>query len=541
MAELQTVNEIHEQQIAQVLRDCTEEERQFLQNKFTQHRTEYLHHLKDFQSLVNDFVRDRKTNKKAKLETLYKNLEEKHLSNEKLDFDEVMKEFIESEYDNEDHFWVTSDDPALQQAIGTEEYLEALDDETRERLVSSKGHHQKEFMKKKIDEKLEEEADQNYEYDNPVKLTRQQAIKIFTERSKVSKQFQCVKSGLAKNIILGYARTTGAVGNKQLDDDFYKKVNKDVVKQAITQLKLYAEKKFEGVTSDNEDEEEDEKKNTTQQKKQLLLEPDEKIQLFVDLFKPAESSVNPFTIPLKHHLYQPDEVNILVIVRDSEKQAFKDLIAGEEYAENTKVLTLSKLQTEYKEYNKQRFLSKHYDLLFVEKYVLPAVHSNIGKKFYRTSKKMPQAVTFENLKEYINNYITGTKVNVTKGNYKFSCDAAKLHLSVAEIAENVYEILKVLPHKIPDGSPTITKILLKTQNSPSLPVFYSPNTEVRSKSFKAEKKFNPSKEEQENLKQLKENDDERKQAFNQKMERKKRRHEQVKISRAAKRQRLQEN
>jgi ribosomal protein L1 len=505
MSQLKTADEIHEQQINEIFKEVPQEERQRILSKFQNHRGNYLNNLREFQKEVDEYVRRCVLNKEKYIDALplFDSLKKRQLENEQLDFDSVMTEYIQSEYDDEDHFFVTSDDPHVQQLLAesgsTEGFVdEELDESTLERLAGG-DPLEVQRIKKRLEQEREENADQAYEFDHPIRLTKQQAIEIFTGQKRVAKQFKFVTSGLYKSFEKSLGNLTGAIGQEELDSQFYKRVNKQLIEKAIQELKNFEDRRIEGNLPDVPEDDKKKKKKKKKKQTKLLFSPSYEVIMLVNIQEPTYVNIPPFTIPLKHHIYDAEEVNICVITRDAQKDTFKQLIAEEPYAPNTKVLTIRKLMTQYKAFEKKELLRKSYDLFYVEKEINSMMPSLLGKSFYRKIKKGPQPVTAENLKQYIEKDITGTKTHLQQAGDQYIIRVGKLDDSIEHIAENVVCILKEIPKHVPNGgSLNIAKILLKTFASPSLPIYFNPNvklnTVIEQKQFANEKKWLSSEE-----------------------------------------------
>jgi len=509
--DMKSIDEIHEQQINELFKAVPQEERQRILSKFQSKKSQYLTNLKQLQQEVNAYLKQQalnnnnNNNKKNSNNTqhLLQSLKQKQLTNEELDFDAVMADFIESEYNEEDHFFVTSDDPMVQKVVGDSGiYGEELDEATLERIAGGDAM-EVERIKKRLEQEKEENADQRYEFDNPMRLTKKQALEIFTGKRKIARQFEYVKTGLKSTIERGLSTLTGAIGQEHLDEQFYQKVDRKTVQQVVEQLKQYEDKRINDQLPSTESTTtaaDKKKKNQQQQKKKtkLLFSPSYEVVMLVNMQQASLVNIAPFTIPLKNALYDAEDVNICIIVRDNQKDAYKQLIADEPYAASTKVMTIKKLMTQYKPYDKREFLRKSYDLFYVEKEVNSMMPSLLGKSFYKKSKKGPQPMTAENLKTYIQQDIQGTRLFLAQGSDQYVVRVGKLDDTAQQVTDNVLAALQHVPRHVPNGgSLNITKILLKTAASPSVPIYYNPDVKVKSvdeiKQFTQEQKWRQTK------------------------------------------------
>jgi len=166
-----TTKQLHNEQIKEALRGASDETKQEMQEKRKQHIREYLKTLHSIKPIKKPFNQTVNVPLVPKMEDLEKIDEER-------DFDQVMKDYIESECifgeDENSAFFVDDEDPDYKRAITGEEDVEINPDYEYDQ------------------EPIEEEV-----YSAKV-LSKDQALKAFTGKTKFAKQFKFITSGYSK-------------------------------------------------------------------------------------------------------------------------------------------------------------------------------------------------------------------------------------------------------------------------------------------------------------------------------------------------------
>lgn len=152
---------------------------------------------------------------------------------EQLDIDACMKEFIESEYIDEGLYFVDAED---------HDYIRVKGADAQPVVNQNK--------KRKTENDDEEDNDEDdLEFFNPKKLTKKEALEVFTGKARVPKQFKFITQALDKLLQDAKQRTIvgGALANgKALDV----KIDPETVKKAVEQLILFENRRLKGEEQD---------------------------------------------------------------------------------------------------------------------------------------------------------------------------------------------------------------------------------------------------------------------------------------------------
>ena len=236
------------------------------------------------------------------------------------------------------------------------------------------------------------------------------------------------------------------------------KLNRELIKKAVQNLKSFSE----------------EKKSTA---KNLLEEEDDYIHVTITLAAvPLKFSPRPIQIPLKYPIYGPKCLtHACLIVKDPQRK-YKDLAHELDVPCLAKIVGYEKLLKNFKQYKDRRQLIHEFDLFFCDKRIYPMLPKVTGSFFYK-KKKFPYPIKLtddgSNMKELMEEALKGTYMMVGNGpNYSFK--VAKTSMQAKECVSNVMRaVYKAIPHIIKSEiKPTkIQSITIKTSASPELPIY----------------------------------------------------------------------
>ncbi|KAH7985538.1 hypothetical protein HPB52_025580 [Rhipicephalus sanguineus] len=119
---------------------------------------------------------------------------------------------------------------------------------------------------------------------------------------------------------------------------------------------------------------------------------------------------------------------------------YKELLADAGVTRNIEIIPLRQLRTEYTPYESKRNLCAGYDVFLGDSKILPLLHRLLGKTFF-------------------------AKNNTVK--------VCNLAMSDADAAENVMAACEALACRLPGGWPNVLSLHIKTQKSPSVPLYMS--------------------------------------------------------------------
>merc|ERR1712000_763062 len=124
------------------------------------------------------------------------------------------------------------------------------------------------------------------------------------------------------------------------------------------------------------------------QSKSQLFNDATAIQLVVTLRQIPPPRVRPIRIPLKHSIHENSDV--CVFTKDPQKQ-FREEFSKRQVSGVSKVIGLSKLKSNYRQFEAKRQLRDSYDLFLADVRILPMLPRLLGKKFF-LAKKIPLPV-----------------------------------------------------------------------------------------------------------------------------------------------------
>ena len=205
---------------------------------------------------------------------------------------------------------------------------------------------------------------------------------------------------------------------------------------------------------------------------------------------PSGQANKPRGVPLPHSLYDDEDFEVCLIVKDgcagdvverieaSAEASSSSLEAGA-LACVTKVLTLSKLRAEHNQHEQRRLLCSSYDLFLVDERILPMMPKALGKIFY-VKKMQPVPVRIARRGAIVSTGALGGAVTRAR-NSTFvhlgagSCCAvkvAKTDFDANDIVENVVAAATTTIEKyVPRRWHNVMSLHIKTQDSIALPIY----------------------------------------------------------------------
>jgi len=236
------------------------------------------------------------------------------------------------------------------------------------------------------------------------------------------------------------------------------KLDKELIKSAIENLKEFSQKKKETA-------------------KNLLEEEDDFIHVTITLSEvPLKFSPKPVQIPLKHPIYGSEySTHACVLVKDPQRK-FKDLVQDLEIPCLAKVLGYEKLMKNFKEYKDRRQLTQEFDLFFCDKRIYPMLPKVTGSFFYK-KKKFPYPVTISEdgaeIQKTLEDALKCSYMMLGNGPH-YSFKVARVSMKpMKSVANIIVAIYKAVPHIIKDAIKPgkIQSITVKTSTSPELPIY----------------------------------------------------------------------
>ncbi|KAL9642131.1 hypothetical protein ABK040_007136 [Willaertia magna] len=386
-----------------------------------------------------------------------------------LDIDQVLKDYIQSEYpsDDEQYYFIDEQD---------RDYIQVADKEIP--------------------------IDEDYEYDEePLDdeytaktLNKEKAIKAFTGKDleQFHKTFKFMETGYYKNAILEAKRKNNQVSHVKL--------NIKNVEKAIAELLEWEEKRMEPSEG-------------------LLfsdIDPSLLMLVTVNLKTPYYQNLGVIDVPLLHPILdfedlEKSSLQMLLIVPDYKYDVYVNLLQNEKYIKKLKIMSLTSVMqevgvkglrgnvfemTRHSRFKEKKAFIYQYDLLFCDASLSKNITAIFNKK--ASPKQGFRPVNEENCKEWIQNDLTHSKSFIHQGNTSFSFRIARTEWSPKKIIENISHFLvntknneevrnayRKLVHS------DIKSITIHTNNSIHKKI-YENDEEPVPKSFKREEKFKKS-------------------------------------------------
>ncbi|GMI03021.1 hypothetical protein TrVE_jg9734 [Triparma verrucosa] len=233
-------------------------------------------------------------------------------------------------------------------------------------------------------------------------------------------------------------------------------------------------------------------KSSAPVKNDLLASEDEGVSDYVmasfQLQKiPAQGSPKPIRIEVPHRVLTSESVEdeafeVCLIVKDESKAWVKALIESTpSISYVTKVLTLSKLRSDFGTFQQRRELLQQYDFFLADDRILPMVGAKLGKNFFQ-AKKQPVAVKLtrkESLPMTIARALDSTYLFISTGPcLTVKCGRAST-LSEKKLVENILAVVENCVKKIPGKWGNIREIGIKCGQSASVPVYARTTKQLR--------------------------------------------------------------
>lgn len=232
-----------------------------------------------------------------------------------------------------------------------------------------------------------------------------------------------------------------------------------------------------------------EKNNKSAESKNQLFDEDEddetrKLYLQINSKKyfSDKPEFKPKLLKVSKSIYDQENVKTCLIIRDQLVSTSSEIEAIE--AENlptvSQIIPLKVLKSDYKNFEKRRQLYSQYDIFIVDDALINLMPTVLGKVFYDSgNNKVPLPVRVTNSKETKKLSLTTLKNQLIKcleSTYYLPPMGATVSIEIGSItsqfdhnqlAQNLLEVLKQVDSNL------IKSIMLKTTNSPSLPLFYT--------------------------------------------------------------------
>ncbi|KAI7896609.1 50S ribosomal protein L1, partial [Mucor mucedo] len=209
------------------------------------------------------------------------------------------------------------------------------------------------------------------------------------------------------------------------------------------------------------------KYNTTKSDNDML-DSDEDNYVYVQISTHKimnKASLKKSKIALKHSPY-PDNYEICLITKESEK-VMEDKIKS--ITPIKKAVSVATLKSTYKNYEARRKLCDSYDLFLVDDRVAHLMPKLLGKSFF-AKNKAPIAIKTTNLKKSIEATLEATFVKLNNG-VNTLITVGNFGMPQEQILDNCEAAIPALVKIVAHEWKQVNLISLKSQKSPSLPVY----------------------------------------------------------------------
>lgn len=153
---------------------------------------------------------------------------------------------------------------------------------------------------------------------------------------------------------------------------------------------------------------------------------------------------------------------------------YKELLADAGVTRNVEIIPLRQLRTEYTPYESKRNLCVGYDVFLGDSKILPVLHRLLGKTFF-AKNKLPRRIDLssKHLRRDIEAVLSSTELPLRGEGTASTVKVCNLEMSDADAAENVMAACEALACRLPGGWPNVLSLHIKTQKSPSVPLYMS--------------------------------------------------------------------
>jgi len=204
-------------------------------------------------------------------------------------------------------------------------------------------------------------------------------------------------------------------------------------------------------------------------RKKDLFEEGKSIYLFINLKKvPRAKSPKPFKLPLAHPFRNPQNTDICIFVKDPVDK-YKQRIRDMDIPGIKKIISVTKLRTNFKQFEARRKLLRSYDLFLADSDLALVLPPLLGKSFVG-SKKFPISVKLSNLKNRVEEILNSTFIKIPTGPL-ITVHIAQSNQTAEQITNNVTNSIDTVVSRIPSGWKNIQTLGFKTTESPTLPFF----------------------------------------------------------------------
>ena len=173
-----------------------------------------------------------------------------------------------------------------------------------------------------------------------------------------------------------------------------------------------------------------------------------------------------------HPVFDMEEGEVCLIVKEKHEEYREMARAGKLPPQVKKVLDLKKLRTVYHQFEARRKLANSYDLFLVDKFVRDQAMPLLGVEFFRR-KKTPVAINAQKngVAKRIDKAIRRCTYVRRDVGTTVTCKAAPTALDDAAVVDNVLTVATALAALPGIGWPNVKAMYLRTNHSPSLPLF----------------------------------------------------------------------
>eukprot|EP01087_Luapelamoeba_hula_P004975 TRINITY_DN1502_c0_g1_i1.p1 TRINITY_DN1502_c0_g1~~TRINITY_DN1502_c0_g1_i1.p1 ORF type:complete len:486 (+),score=194.59 TRINITY_DN1502_c0_g1_i1:77-1534(+) len=204
-----------------------------------------------------------------------------------------------------------------------------------------------------------------------------------------------------------------------------------------------------------------------------LISDDEDFQLVIAVKKIPEQpkSAKPIRVPIPHSFLTGME---MCIFTPDEQKHYRDLLIEAHAVPNLKkVVSISKLRSNYKRHEAKRKLLNSYDVFFVDKSVVPLVAPLLGREWYRSKKQpIPVELGKKNVLHQFTKAQNATYLHPPRG-ATFTIKVGRTSQHRDQIVANILAALDPVIQRIPKRWDNIQSINVKTSRSPALPLYTS--------------------------------------------------------------------
>ena len=205
---------------------------------------------------------------------------------------------------------------------------------------------------------------------------------------------------------------------------------------------------------------------------------------------PTYPTTSPIRIPLPHPLYLAPPTECCLITKDPKSSplpntptnralpldsplSLREYFQSHPLAPLTRILPLSRLRREYRQYKDRRDLLALYDVFLADDRILPLLPSVLGVKFFEKKKQpLPVNLRVKDKRGEVEAALKGTAMFIPKGS-SLQVKIGRMSMARGEVCENVLGCVEEVVNNIPGKWGNVQMMGVRALDSITIPIYSS--------------------------------------------------------------------